>query len=246
MCLNLAWNAPGAACRSNAEVLDAWAEALQEQEPTVSATRAAENRNTEQTIDPHTHFTEQPNKPMRLSFSPLFLAAALLFGGTLAAQQPAPKTEPTKAMLLAQEGTLVVDVREPDELAHLAYVAPNVVNIPLSQLADRSTEIPKDKPVIIACRSGNRSGQGMEQLARLGYTNLINLEGGLYAWEEAGMPVKKSGTAAGGCCAGGKAAAAGCGDGKNAANCTAAQKKAGCCSGAPKAAAAAQDQPKKN
>lgn len=166
---------------------------------------------------------------MRLSLTPLFLATALLCAGAATAQTPTTSTAPTKTMELAKGGTLVIDVREPEELAQLAYDVPNLVNIPLDQIDKRAKEIPKDKPVIVACRSGNRSSQAMAALVKLGYTNLTNLEGGLYAWEEAGMPVKKNGTAAAGCCAGGKANA----------NCTPEQKKAGCCSGAPKAAAPA-------
>lgn len=166
---------------------------------------------------------------MRVSLTPLILATALLFVGAANAQTPATTTAPTKTMELAKGGTLVIDVREPEELAQLAYDVPNVVNIPLDQVAKRANEIPKDKPVILACRSGNRSSQAMAELVKLGYTNLTNLEGGLYAWEEAGMSVKKGGGAAAGCCVGGKAQA----------NCTPEQKKAGCCSGAPKAAAPA-------
>ncbi|MBL7962904.1 MAG: rhodanese-like domain-containing protein [Flavobacteriales bacterium] len=159
--------------------------------------------------------------------------AAFLFAGLFAlAQTPATP----RAITLAKEGALVVDVREPNELTQVAFDAPNVVNIPLGDVAKRANEIPKDKPVVVVCRSGGRSTQAIEELQKLGYTNLVNLEGGLYAWQEAGMPVKKGGTAAGACCAGGKAEAKGCGDGKNAANCTPEQKKAGCCSGAPKAA----------
>jgi len=182
----------------------------------------------------HQRTTNPTLNTMRLSITPMILATALFFVGAANAQTPT--TTPTKTMELAKGGTLVIDVREPEELAQLAYDVPNVVNIPLDQVAKRANEIPKDKPVILACRSGNRSSQAMAELVKLGYTNLTSLEGGLYAWEEAGMPVKKGGTAAGGCCAGGKAATAGCGDAKSAANCTPEQKKAGCCSGAPKAA----------
>jgi rhodanese-related sulfurtransferase len=197
---------------------------------------------------------------MRLHLPSLFFAATIAFANTASAQEPAT-TEPTKAMIMAREGALVVDVREPDELAQLAYAAPNVVNIPLSTLETRTSEVPKDKIVVVACRSGNRSAQAIELLKAKGYTNLIDLEGGIYAWQEAGMPVKKSGTAAGGCCAGGKTdaknctpeqKAAGCGTGAkaDAKSCSPEQKASGCCSGAPKAAAPtpapADKQPKKN
>jgi rhodanese-related sulfurtransferase len=186
---------------------------------------------------------------MRLHLPSIFFAATIAFANTASAQEPAATTEPTKAMIMAKEGTLVVDVREPDELAQLAYTAPNVVNIPLAQVATRASEIPKDVPVILACRSGGRSAQAMAELQKLGYTNLIDLEGGIYAWQEAGMPVKKGGTAAGGCCAGGKTDAKNCTPEQKAAGCGTAGKASGCCSGAPKAQAPtpapADKQPKK-
>ena len=164
---------------------------------------------------------------MRPHLTTLLIATSLAFANTASAQEPA--TTPTKTMELAKSGTLVIDVREPEELAQLAYDVPNLVNIPLADVAKRANEIPKDKPVIVVCRSGGRSAEAVAELQKLGYSNLTTLEGGLYAWQEAGMPVKKNGTPPAGCCAGGKANA----------NCTPEQKAAGCCSGAPKAAAPA-------
>jgi len=145
----------------------------------------------------------------------------------ISAQQPTAVTA-EKALAMAKEGTLIIDVREPDELKQLAYDAPNVVNIPLSNLESRAGEVPKDKLVVVACRSGNRSAQAIELLKAKGHTNIVNLDGGLYAWQEAGLPVKKGGAAAGACCAGGRT---------DAKNCTAEQKASGCCSGASKAEA---------
>lgn len=172
---------------------------------------------------------------MRFQLTTLLFATSLAFANTASAQEPTTTTEPTKTMRLAKEGSLVVDVRERDELAQLAYDVPHLVNIPLADVTKRANEIPKDKPVILVCRSGGRSAQAVDELKKIGYTNVTSLEGGIYAWQEAGMPVKKNGTAKAGCCS----------DGKGAANCTPAQKKAGCCSGAPKATAPAQEQPKK-
>jgi rhodanese-related sulfurtransferase len=145
------------------------------------------------------------------------------------AQQPATVSA-EKAMAMAKEGTLIIDVREPAELAQLAYDAPNVVNIPLSTLEKRVGEVPKDKTVVVACRSGNRSAQAIELLKTMGYTNLVNLDGGLYAWQEAKLPVTQGTAKAAGCCAGGTT------DTKK---CTTEQKASGCCSGGAKTAAPA-------
>ena len=149
-----------------------------------------------------------------------------LFSLPLAAQTNAiDSITAAKAMEMAKAGTLIIDVRDPDELVAIAYDAPGVVNIPLGELSERLSEIPKDVPVIIACRSGSRSAEATEQLRTLGYTNTLTLSGGLYAWQEAGLPVKKAESKAA-CCAGGKADAKECAPGS----------KAGCCSGGSKAA----------
>lgn len=155
----------------------------------------------------------------------ILLSALGLFTFLQVSAQQLATVSAEKAMAMAREGTLIIDVRDPDELVAIAYDAPGVVNIPLGELSERLSEIPKDVPVIIACRSGSRSAEATEQLRTLGYTNTLTLSGGLYAWQEAGLPVKKAESKAA-CCAGGKADAKECAPGS----------KAGCCSGGSKAA----------
>jgi len=75
---------------------------------------------------------------------------------------------------------LVVDVREPMELRQLPALA-GARNVPMSELGQRLAEIPKDRPVALICRSGGRSLQAMFFLKNHGYTQLLNVEGGLLA-----------------------------------------------------------------
>ena len=63
----------------------------------------------------------------------------------------------------------------------------NAVNIPLSEFRDRLEEIPKDQPVYIHCRSGQRSYNMVMALGNLGYTNVYNISGsflGICLYEE--------------------------------------------------------------
>ncbi len=76
---------------------------------------------------------------------------------------------------------LLVDVRQPEELTGPLGQLPGVVNIPLPELEQRYTEIPKDKPVVLVCRSGNRSGQALSIMKNHGYTQVKNLTGGMNA-----------------------------------------------------------------
>ncbi len=94
-------------------------------------------------------------------------------------------------LLINREDAQVVDVREADEFAggHL----PEARNIPAGKLADRVGEIEKfkDRPLIVCCASGIRSGKACEQLKKAGFTRLYSLDGGFDAWRQAGLPVRK-------------------------------------------------------
>ncbi len=81
------------------------------------------------------------------------------------------------------EGHTLIDVREPQEYAE-AHV-PGAVLIPMGQLAARLSEVPKDGPVYVICRTGNRSGQMGPLLDAHGYDS-INVLGGTAAWVQAG------------------------------------------------------------
>ena len=81
----------------------------------------------------------------------------------------------TQARVLVESGAFIVDVREPGEFRH-GHLN-NAVNIPLSQLRDRVSEIPRDVPVYVHCRSGARSYNGCMALKGLGYTNVKNIQG---------------------------------------------------------------------
>lgn len=90
--------------------------------------------------------------------------------------------------LKAQPDIVVIDVREPSEYAE-AHI-PGVTLIPLSEVPDRLAEIPRDKTVILTCRTGNRSGQAATWLRSQGYTDVHNLQGGILAWQDAGLPTE--------------------------------------------------------
>ncbi len=84
---------------------------------------------------------------------------------------------------------VLIDVREQWEYdeGHI----PNVKLIPLGELPNRLNEIPKDKFVVMTCRSGNRSGQATKFLRSQGFDNVHNMQGGILAWQKAGLPVEK-------------------------------------------------------
>lgn len=75
---------------------------------------------------------------------------------------------------------VVLDVRAPEEFA--AGHVPGAVNIPYDQVAARLAEVPKDKDLVLYCRSGRRVAIAAEVLAQNGYTRLQHLEGDMPAW----------------------------------------------------------------
>ncbi|MEQ8196258.1 MAG: rhodanese-like domain-containing protein [Rhodospirillales bacterium] len=80
----------------------------------------------------------------------------------------------------------VLDVREPNELAICAL--PGTLNIRMMDIPDRLGELPKDKPLLVLCRSGARSLQVTQWLRMNGFGNAQNVAGGILAWGSAFDP----------------------------------------------------------
>jgi len=87
------------------------------------------------------------------------------------------------------EGALVLDVREPFEYAD-AHAAGTVL-VPLATVAGRADEFPKDEPVFVFCRTGNRSLAAAEALVAAGFSDVRNVDGGIVAWHAAGLPLER-------------------------------------------------------
>jgi rhodanese-related sulfurtransferase len=99
---------------------------------------------------------------------------------------------PTTSQRLLKEGALLVDVREPAELAQVGYAGCEVVNIPLSQFEERWKEVPRDRDVILACAVGERSLKATYFLMYQGYDRVMNMRPGIARWVARGFPVTGS------------------------------------------------------
>jgi sulfur-carrier protein adenylyltransferase/sulfurtransferase len=89
-----------------------------------------------------------------------------------------------------KDSPLLLDVRQPDEFR--AGHVTGAKLIPLNELEKRVGELPRDRKIICICRSGSRSGAATRMLAKAGY-DVANMRGGMIAWNQAGLPVKKGG-----------------------------------------------------
>lgn len=87
-----------------------------------------------------------------------------------------------------QGGTFLLDVRTQEEWNE--YHAPNTTLIPLEQLSVRLNELPKDKEIVVVCRSGNRSQEGRDILLNAGFTQVTSMAGGLTEWRASGYPIE--------------------------------------------------------
>lgn len=91
------------------------------------------------------------------------------------------------ATLLADKKAILVDVREADEWQQQHI--PGAINIPLNELPDRIGELAayKETPVITQCQRGGRSQKAMTVLKSLKFSKVYNMEGGIEAWNKAGL-----------------------------------------------------------
>lgn len=84
---------------------------------------------------------------------------------------------------------LLVDVREPDEFRDARIEGAAL--IPMSKFADRHAELPKDRPLLVMCAGGTRSAAAAGFLLRNGWTDVANVDGGITAWQQRGLPVRR-------------------------------------------------------
>ncbi|MFI4897669.1 MAG: rhodanese-like domain-containing protein [Phycisphaerales bacterium JB059] len=106
----------------------------------------------------------------------------LASGGTIGVEEAAE--------MVRSDRVDVLDVRRATEFAegHL----PGAKNIAHTRLASRLEEVPRDRPILVYCRSGERSGVAASLLRRAGF-DAVNLAGGIEAWESGAAPMEREG-----------------------------------------------------
>ena len=121
------------------------------------------------------------------------LALACLF---LLAAVPAPAkdisvNEAAQLLQNPPQGLTIVDVRTPAEFreGHLA----GAVNMDFfgASFDAQILTLPKDKPILLYCRSGNRSAGAYDAMEKEGITTILHMHQGITAWQQAGLPVQK-------------------------------------------------------
>jgi rhodanese-related sulfurtransferase len=96
--------------------------------------------------------------------------------------------EPHDALRRVKRGQLLIDVRQPSELTAMRVA--KAVNVPLADLHSYMAGLDPTAPVMLLCRSGNRSRRAAKALAAAGFTDVSHVRGGLMAWMRAGLALK--------------------------------------------------------
>lgn len=128
---------------------------------------------------------------MRSKWIATFVALCLILVAPRLMGQDVAEVNVQQAQSLSLQGVLLLDVREESEYA--ALHAPQAKLIPLGDVSSRMKEIDayKDKPIVVVCRSGRRSAKAVAILKDAGFTQVSNVQGGMIAWEQAGLATIK-------------------------------------------------------
>ena len=95
---------------------------------------------------------------------------------------PEISVEDLKSMIDAKKDIFILDVREQSEFDHSRIPGSHL--IPLMQLPDRVGEVDKTKPIVVHCKVGGRSARAVAFLLKSGFTNVVNLDGGIDSWAD--------------------------------------------------------------
>ena len=133
---------------------------------------------------------------MKFFIDNIFLLAIVLVSGgallwPLLTQRGKRATPQDVTLLINRSKATIVDVRDAKEFAegHL----PEAKNIPLADLDKRIGELDKfkSKSVVVVCKTGARASAAAAKLAKAGFTDVVNLDGGVASWQKAGLPLAK-------------------------------------------------------
>ncbi|MCP4285894.1 MAG: rhodanese-like domain-containing protein [Gammaproteobacteria bacterium] len=126
-----------------------------------------------------------------LLFAALGLVSALLIYNLLNGMDKSSITPHQATSKINQEEAVVVDVRPMADFTGGHII--NAINIPVNGLKNQISQLEKhkNKPVIVACRSGAQSSSACKQLQKEGFEKVFNLKGGILAWQDANLPVSR-------------------------------------------------------
>lgn len=135
-----------------------------------------------------------PKKSFPIWIIGLLVVVLAVVAGTVILQQSKPAVVQLPAEITVSQtadkqknGAYILDVREPSEWTQFHIQGATL--IPLGDLPKRLNEVPKDREVVVVCRTGHRSAQGRDILLAAGFPQVTSMAGGLTEWQAQGLPV---------------------------------------------------------
>ncbi|MGL6277938.1 MAG: rhodanese-like domain-containing protein [Gaiella sp.] len=108
------------------------------------------------------------------------------------AASPVSLVPPVEARQVIEENEVeVLDVRTPEEFSAGHLAGATLIDFYEPDFEQRIDELDRDTAYVVYCRSGNRSGQAAALMRELGFTAVTDVDGGIEAWEAAGLPVER-------------------------------------------------------
>ena len=104
-------------------------------------------------------------------------------------ENEAKEIDPKKALELSKKDVLFVDVRTKGEITESDFDVKNKINIPMDELEQNLNKLPKDKQLVLVCKSGIRSKKALGILQKNGFTNASSMTGGIQEWTAFNYPV---------------------------------------------------------
>lgn len=119
----------------------------------------------------------------------MFLLLVCLVGVAHASPAHNVASGEVKAMLAKDKKVFLLDVRTVDEYRQARLRGATL--IPINEIERRYFEVPKDRPVVVYCAVGSRSGLVADFLEKKGYKQVYNMKDGIVGWYRSGYPIDR-------------------------------------------------------
>lgn len=134
-----------------------------------------------------------------MAIGAVFLALVIAVPGSAADKAASPKPEVrhvdakgAKKLLDKEKSITVLDVRTPSEFAEGHISGARNIDFNAPDFEAEVGKLDRDKTYLVHCAAGGRSTRSLTVLQRLGFKNIVHLDGGMNAWTKRGQPVTKS------------------------------------------------------
>lgn len=118
------------------------------------------------------------------------LVSVLLTLSLTSAKEGGDVTPREVTRMLRKDSTVIlVDVRTPEEYKQGHLKGCKLMNFYDADFRERAKKLPKDRRIVLYCRSGRRSADAMSYLVSIGYSRVFNMLGGIIAWQKDRQPV---------------------------------------------------------